>query len=96
LGVHGDGEGRGFLRKLAQQEILLSDNPRLLPENLAKGSLSLVLGLSYYQYLPFIKSGLPVKALPIPREGIKATSSSGALTMIKSSPHPNGTKVFVN
>ena len=60
-------KGEPFLKKLAEQDILVSDNQRQLPETLVKGSLALTLGLSYYQYLPFIKAGLPVKPLPIPK-----------------------------
>jgi len=85
-----------YLRKLAEQDIMVSDNQRQLPEALAKGTLALTLGLSYYQYLPFIKAGLPVKPLPIPKEGINATTGSGSVTIIKNPPHPNATKVFVN
>lgn len=89
-------KGEPFLKKLAEQDILVSDSQRQLPETLAKGNLALTLGLSYYQYLPFLKAGLPVKSLPIPKEGINATTGSGAVTIIRNSPHPNGAKLFVN
>ena len=56
----------------------------------------MTLGLSYYQFLPFIKAGLPVKPLPAPQEGTNATTGSGAVTIIKNPPHPNATRVFVN
>lgn len=88
--------GENFLKKLAGQDFLLSRNQRQLGDFLAKGRVSLVLGSSYYQLVPFIKAGLPVKPLPILKEGINATSGAGAVTIIKSPPHPNAAKVFVN
>ena len=39
---------------------------------------------------------MPVKALPIFKEGTYGTAGSGILVIIKNRPHPNATKVFVN
>lgn len=89
-------KGEGYLRKLAAQEIILGRNLRQLAETVARGKASLSIGVSYYSYLPFIKAGLPIKPLPVPKEGIYASSGSGNFVILKNAPHPNATKVFVN
>jgi ABC-type Fe3+ transport system substrate-binding protein len=63
---------------------------------LAKGKVAVMIGLSYYSYLPFLKAGLPIKPLPALREGTYGTAGSGNLAIIKTPAHPNSTKVFVN
>ena len=89
-------KGEEFLKKLVHQDLLVSTNQRVLGESLAKGKISLTIGISYYTLEPFIKANLPVKALPVPKEGNYASNGSGSITIIKNPPHPNATKVFVN
>lgn len=89
-------KGEDYLKKLAAQNLFISRDQRVLAENLAKGKVAMVLGLTYYSYLPFLKAGLPVKPLPTPKEGTYGTGGSGNLAIIKKPPHPNATKVFVN
>ena len=84
------------MKKLAGQKLLLGRDQRILAESLAKGKIALVIGLSYYSLLPFAKAGLPVKSVPIPRDEVYASGGSGNVTIIKSAPHPNATKVFLN
>jgi len=89
-------KGEKFLKKLVQQDLLVSTNQRLLGESLARGKIALTIGISYYTLEPFIKANLPVKALPVPKEGNYTSNGSGSITIIKKPPHPNATKVFVN
>jgi iron(III) transport system substrate-binding protein len=89
-------KGEEYLQRLAAQEMLLGRNLRQLAETVARGKASLSIGVSYYSYLPFIKAGLPIRPLPVPKEGIYASSGSGNLAILKNAPHPNATKVFVN
>lgn len=89
-------KGEDYLRKLAAQELLLGRDQRVLAENLAKGRVAIMVGLTYYTYLPFIKAGLPIKSLPMFKEGTYGTGGSGNLAIIKSPAHSNATKVFVN
>ena len=89
-------KGEEFLRKLAPQELLLSRDQRQLADSLAKGKIILTIGLSYYTFAPFLKAGLPIKPLPELKEGTYTSCGSGALSVVKNSPHPNATKVFVN
>ena len=62
----------------------------------AKGKVSVTIGLTYYSLSPFLKAGLPIKPLPEMKEGTYISCGSGGLSVIKNSPHPNATKVFVN
>jgi iron(III) transport system substrate-binding protein len=89
-------KGEGYLRKLAAQEMIVGRNLRQLAETVARGKASLSIGVSYYSYQPFIKAGLPIKTLPVPKEGIYASSGSGNLAILRNAPHPNATRVFVN
>jgi iron(III) transport system substrate-binding protein len=89
-------KGEEYLKKLAAQEMFLSRDQRQLADSLAKGKIALTIGLTYYTFLPFIKAGLPVKTLPDVKEGTYASCGSSALSVVKSSPHPNATKVFIN
>jgi len=89
-------KGEEYLKKFIGQKMLISRDQRLLAENLAKGRVSLVIGLTYYSFAPFVKAGLPVKPLPHPREGVYVSGGSGHLTIIRNLPHPNATRLFVN
>ena len=89
-------KGEEYLKKLAGQKLFLGRDQRVLAESLARGKIALVVGVSYYSYLPFAKAGLPVKAVSTPRDEIYVSGGSGNLAIIKAAPHPNATKVFVN
>jgi len=89
-------KGEEYLAKLAQQDLMVSQNQRQIAEALAKGKLAFTIGLSHYSYEPFMKAGLPVKPVPKIKEGAHANNGSGVVTIVKNPPHPNGAKVFVN
>ena len=89
-------KGEEYLKKLVAQDLYLGRDQRLLAESLAKGRVAVMIGLSYYSYLPFLKAGLPIKTLPRLKEGNYGTGGSGNLAIIKAPAHPNSTKVFVN
>jgi len=89
-------KGEEYLKKLVAQKLFIGRDLRLLAESLVKGRVSHTLGIGYTEFLPFLKAGLPVKTLPIPKEGLYATAGYGSLVIFKNSPHPNATKVFVN
>jgi iron(III) transport system substrate-binding protein len=91
-----DVKGEDYLKKLVAQDIFLGRDQRVLGENLAKGRVAVMIGLTSYSFQPFIKAGLPVKALPPLKEGTYGTGGSGNLAIIKAPAHPNATKLFVN
>jgi iron(III) transport system substrate-binding protein len=89
-------KGEEFLGKLAQQDLLVSQNLRQLADSLAKGRLAFTIGVSHYTFDPFIKAGLPVKPVSRVKEGAHANNGSGVVTVVKNPPHPNAARVFVN
>ena len=89
-------KGEEYLKNLAAQDLYLGRDQRVLSESLAKGRLAVLVGNTYYSFMPFVKAGLPVKPLPTVKEGTFGTGGSGNLAIIKAPAHPNGTKVFVN
>lgn len=89
-------KGEEYLKKLADQKLIIGRNQRQLAESVAKGKAVLSIGLSYYVFRPFVEAGLPVKPLPVPKEGTYASSGSGNLGVLKDAPHPNATRSFVN
>jgi len=88
--------GKEDLQRFVKQDLQLSRNRRVLAESLAREKLAVTIGVSYYSFRSFIDAGLPVKALPVFKEGTYGTAGSGNLAIIKNHPHPNATKVFVN
>jgi iron(III) transport system substrate-binding protein len=91
-----DIKGEEYLRKLVGQKMLIGRDQRVLAESLARGNLALVMGLGYYSHAPFKKAGLPVQALPTPKEGTYISGGSGHLVVMKQPAHPNAMRVFVN
>ena len=89
-------KGEPYLKKLVEQKLFLSRDQRLLAESLAKGKIALVVGLTYYSFVPYLKAGLPVKPLPNPRDEVYISGGSGHVTILKGAPHPNATKVFIS
>ena len=89
-------KGEEYLKKLVAQDLYLGRDQRVLAESLARGRVAVTVGLSYYSFLPFLKAGLPIKALPTLKEGTYGTGGSGNLAVIKTPAHPNSAKVFVN
>lgn len=89
-------KGEGYLKKLVGQKLLLGRDQRVLAESLVKGKVALVIGLTYYSFLPFLQAGLPVKSLPNPPGEVYVSGGSGNVAIIKGAPHPNAAKVFLN
>jgi iron(III) transport system substrate-binding protein len=89
-------KGEDDLRKLVQQDLFVSRDLRQVADGLAKSKFAVTLGAGHSQYEPFLKSGLPVKQLPTPAEGLPASNGFGVLGIVKNPPHPNATKLFVN
>ena len=89
-------KGDDYLKKLTAQKLVIGRDQRILAEDVAKGKLTLAMGLTYYSFASFVKAGLPVYPLPEPKEGVYISGGSGHLVVVKNAPHPNATKVFLN
>jgi iron(III) transport system substrate-binding protein len=89
-------KGEEYLRKLVQQDLFVSRDLRQIGDALAKGKLAVTIGVGHSQYEPFLKSGLPVKQLPTPTEGLPASNGFGVIGLVKNPPHPSAAKTFLN
>jgi len=89
-------KGEEYLKNLAAQDLYIGRDQRVLAESLAKGRVAVMVGNTYYSFMPFVKASLPIKPLPTLKEGTFGTAGSGNLAIIKAPAHPNSTKVFVN
>ena len=91
-----DIKGEDFLRKLVQQDLLISRDQRQIADALAKGKLAIALGVSFYTLEGFLKANLPVRELPTPKEGLPSSNGSGVIGIVKGPPHPHAARAFVN
>jgi iron(III) transport system substrate-binding protein len=89
-------KGEDYLKKLVQQNLFVSRDLRQIADALAKSKLAITIGAGHSQYEPFINSGLPVKQLPTPKEGLPASNGYGVVGIVNNPPHPNGAKLFLN
>jgi iron(III) transport system substrate-binding protein len=91
-----DMKGEEYIRKLAQQEMFVGRNARQIADALAKGNLSLTIGVGYRDFDAFLDANLPVKHLPTLKEGTYISGGNGIVGIVKGAPHPNAAKVFFN
>jgi ABC-type Fe3+ transport system substrate-binding protein len=89
-------KGEEYLKKFVAQKLFVTRDLRVLAESLARGKIAVTSGIAYSEFFPFIKAGLPVVPLPVPKEGLYISGGYGHLMILKNQPHPNATKVFVN
>jgi ABC-type Fe3+ transport system substrate-binding protein len=74
----------------------ISRNTRQIADALAKGAISIAVGIGASEVEAHLKAGLPVKELPKPKEGLPASSAFGVVGIVKDPPHPNAAKIFLN
>ena len=91
-----DLKGEEYIRKLAQQEMFVGRNARQIADALAKGTLSLTIGVGYRDFGAFLDANLPVKHLPTLKEGTYVSGGNGIIGIIKGAPHPNAAKLVFN
>ena len=91
-----DLKGEEFLKRLVQQDLFITRDLRQLTDSLAKGKVAVAFGIGRSQADPFVTAGLPLKAVPPPKEGLPASNSFGVIGVVKNAPHANATKVFIN
>lgn len=89
-------KGESYLKKLMEQVSLIAADRRQVADALAKGTIAVSIGPTYYSFVSYVKAGLPVKPLPPIKEGTYVSMGNGGPVVIKNSPHPNATKIFVN
>ncbi len=89
-------KGEGYLKKLTEQVGFIASDRKPITDALAKGSIALSIGPTYYSFVSYVKAGLPLKPLPPIKEGTYVSMGNGGPVAIKNAPHPNAAKVFVN
>ena len=89
-------KGEAYLKKLTEQISLLANDRRQVADSLAKGTIALSIGPTYYSFVSYVKAGLPVKWLPPLKEGTYVSMGNGGPVAIKNPPHPNAAKVLIN
>jgi len=89
-------KGKEFLQRLADQNLFIHRDGQQLAVGLAKGTLAVALGLAQRFVDPYIKGGLPIKVLSSIKEGMGGSNGFGTVAVMKNTPHPNATKVYIN
>lgn len=93
--IHADIMGFDFLKELAKQEPVLSNDHRLLAEWLARGKYGIGIAIRTEDSGQFIAVGAPLARI-VPAEGGYLASSGGNIMVFDRAPHPNASKVFLN
>lgn len=89
-------KGREFLQRLAEQNLFIHRDGQQIAVNLAKGRLAVALALAQRFVDPYIKGGLPIKALTSIKEGMGGSNGFGTVAVMANAPHPNAAKVYIN
>jgi iron(III) transport system substrate-binding protein len=89
-------KGKDFLQRLVEQNLFISRDGKQLADGLGKGTLAVALGVSQRFVDPYIKAGLAIKPLMSLKEGMSGSNGFGTVAVMKSAPHPNAAKVYLN
>jgi iron(III) transport system substrate-binding protein len=89
-------KGKEFLQKLADQNLYIHRDGQQIAVSLAKGNLAIALALAQRFVDPYIKGGLPIKALTSIKEGMGGSNGFGTVAVMANAPHPNAAKVYIN
>ncbi len=88
-------EGLKFLKALARQEVVLTNDVRLLVEWVARGKYAVALAPRRETVSTFIRQGAPI-AWVYPAEGGEVSPAGGCIGLMTSAPHPNAATIFIN
>lgn len=89
-------KGKEFLQRLADQNLFIQRDGQQIAIGLAKGNLAVALGLSQRFVDPYIKGGLPIKALNSIKEGMGGSNGFGTVAVMANAPHANAARVYIN
>jgi iron(III) transport system substrate-binding protein len=89
-------KGKEYLQRLANQELFISRDGKQLADALAKGTLAFNLGQSQRFIDPYIKAGIPIKALRNIKEGLSGSNGFGTVAIMRNSAQVNAAKVYIN
>ncbi|MBI4333073.1 MAG: extracellular solute-binding protein [Chloroflexi bacterium] len=87
--------GIDYLRKLGEQEIVITRDVRLMVEWVARGKYPIGVGIARDSQRQFERAGAPINSIT-PVEGTHIGGGSGGIAMLKNAPHPRASRLFVN
>jgi iron(III) transport system substrate-binding protein len=91
--------GEDFVRRLLQQDLVVTSDRRQLSEWLVRGTYPIAGGVDVASLLPFKRQGLGLNVLPLDKEseaGSRLRPGFGNVALFQGAPHPNAASVFVN
>lgn len=88
--------GLDFIRALAANQPALSRDKRYLVEALARGKYYITIGSGTAEVFEFMGLGMPVKYVPILKEGTYSSAATGSVAVMDRAPNPNAAAVFLN
>jgi iron(III) transport system substrate-binding protein len=93
-----EGLGKDFIQKLFANEIVVSRDDRQMLDFAVKGKYPIAIGPSETLGNELIAKGLPLKQMDPEalRESTYTTPGNGTVVVIKNTPHPNVTKLFLD
>lgn len=84
-----------FMKKLAEQEPLITPDQRLQIEWVANGKYPLVIAPLSGGFAEFKDAGAPIEIL-VPKEGTYLSSATGNVGLMDRAPHYNAARLFIN
>ncbi|MBI4330951.1 MAG: extracellular solute-binding protein [Chloroflexi bacterium] len=84
-----------YVQRLAEQQPAITRDRRMMVEWISRGRYPVGIGIQKTTATEFIDAGAPI-SFHIPSEGAYLGVGSGFITLLKTSPHPNAAKVFIN
>ncbi len=91
----GETLGMEYLRKLGNQEPVITRDERMMIEWVARAKYPIGIGIKPELQIEFKKAGAPIKTLT-PIEGTFIGGGGGGLLLINKAAHPNAAKLFTN
>lgn len=89
--------GLDYMRELAKQQPVLTQDRRLVVEWVARGKYPISIGATRDQTKEFTLAGAPIEEFtPVEGSYLASGGSAGNFYIYKNSPHPNARKIFIN
>ncbi len=93
--IMGTEEGEKYLRDISNQDLLITRDPQLQGEWVARGKYPIAIAPSMGVVTPLLKAGAPISWVRLQEGGL--VHPSGSLVMlVNRAPHPNAARVLLN
>jgi iron(III) transport system substrate-binding protein len=91
--------GEDFVRRLLQQDLVVTSDRRQLTEWLVRGVHPIAGGVDVASLVPFTRQGVGLNVLPLDKDseaGSRLRPGFGNVALFQGAPHPNAASVFTN